>query len=438
MNVSPEKVMGCFLGMAIGDAMGRAVNGLKPEAIRQIFGTIEEYKDIRNIIGKGIKHYRMQGLYGAPTQCALAVCDGVLANKKKFVEETTINFQSLMKGGPENYFGLFRSSESCLWKAVDSLADRPLAEPNLQCSATSIFVFLSVPLALFHKRWSKTLAGQCFQLGLTFSSHPLEIVGTVLNGFLVTQFLNLQKGNLVSKRKEILQEAAEICAKAEIEIQARVNIFEEKLMGKSLNAFSQTLEGLIGQFEKSEKEVLEWIVNNASLYCNREIKHASEGFVLSLIPLSLYWMFSGEKIFSLASILEKGRQTEKLGALAGSWTGALLGAQAIPEHLKTGLVNSREIRLRGEALFHSRRKKDAKTLATMETALTNKEAEEAKRYQPKDTKKGLKPVSIDFWEDEDEEENIPSKEDRAQWRKYQKEKTKSKRDRRKNLPDDFF
>ena len=44
MNISPEKVMGCFLGMAIGDAMGRAVNGLKPEAIRQIFGTIEDYK----------------------------------------------------------------------------------------------------------------------------------------------------------------------------------------------------------------------------------------------------------------------------------------------------------------------------------------------------------------------------------------------------------
>ncbi|GIS84806.1 MAG: hypothetical protein CM1200mP16_11060 [Nitrospina sp.] len=32
----------------------------------------------------------------------------------------------------------------------------------------------------------------------------------------------------------------------------------------------------------------------------------------------------------------------------------------------------------------------------METALTNKEAEEAKRYQPKDTKKGLKPVSMIF------------------------------------------
>ena len=71
MDSNPEEVMGCFLGMAVGDAMGRAVKGLKPEAIRQIFGTIEDYKDVRNIIGKGTKNYRMQGLYGAPTQCKI-------------------------------------------------------------------------------------------------------------------------------------------------------------------------------------------------------------------------------------------------------------------------------------------------------------------------------------------------------------------------------
>ena len=51
MDSNPEEVMGCFLGMAVGDAMGRAVKGLKPEAIRQIFGTIADYKDVRNIIG---------------------------------------------------------------------------------------------------------------------------------------------------------------------------------------------------------------------------------------------------------------------------------------------------------------------------------------------------------------------------------------------------
>jgi ADP-ribosylglycohydrolase len=436
MESDPDKVMGCFLGMAVGDAMGRAVSGLKPEAIGQIFGAIEDYKDVKKVVGKGIKRYRMKGLYGAPTQCALAVCDGVLTNKKKFLEETLRNIQSLSKGGPENHFGVFRSSESCLWKAVDLFEDQLIAEPTPQSSATALFTSLSVPLALFHKKWSKTLAAQCLDLALTFSSHPQEVVGTVLNGFLVTQFLTLQEDELISKRKEILQESAEICVQIESQYQARVNVFEDEATTKSINAFSQTLEGLIPQLEKSEKEALQWIVDNASAYTKREIRHASQGFVLTLIPLVLHWILSRENKFLLASVFAQGRETEKLGTLAGAWSGAVYGAQAIPENLKTGLVNSREIRLRGEALFQRRMKKDMKPLADMETALTAKESEEAKRYQPKEVKKILKPIAIDFWEDE--EDILPSKEDRAQWRKFQKEKTKSKRDRRKNLPDEDF
>lgn len=436
MESDSDKVLGCFVGMAVGDAMGRAVNGFKPEAIRQIFGTLEDYKDVRNVIGKGVKRYRMKGLYGAPMQCALAVCDAILTNKKKFLEETALNFQNLAEGGPKNYFGLFRSSESCLWKAVDLLSGSVLSESTPLKSATALFVSLSVPLALFHKKWSKTLADHCSQVALTFSSHPLEVVGAVLNGFLVSRFLNLQASELLTRRKEILQEAVEVCAQAEVEFKAKINVFEDELTVKSANGFSQTLKGLAGQFEKPEEEALQWIVNNAALYSNRKIKYASQGFVLSLFPLALYWIFNDKRDFSLTSIFEQGRETEKLGMLAGAWTGALLGIQAIPENLKIGLVNSREIRLRGEALCRRRIKKDIKPLAAMETALTAKEAEEAKRCWPKETKKILKPVSVDYWKDE--EHHVPSKEDRAQWKKFQKEKSKSKRDRRRNLPDDFF
>jgi len=436
MDSNPEEVMGCFLGMAVGDAMGRAVKGLKPEAIRQIFGTIEDYKDVRNIIGKGARNYRMQGLYGAPTQCALAVCDGILKNKKKFIEETVYNFKNLSNGGPENYFGAFRSSESHLWKAVNLLDDRLLTEPTLLSSATGSFTSLSVPLALFYKNWSKTLASQCFQLAMVFSSHPLEIVGSVLNGFLVTRFLSIEGNALAQKRKEILQEAVEVCIQAEMEYQSSFKLFENEWVVKSKNAFSHTLQGLIAQIEKPEQEVLQWIVENANGYSNREIRYASQGCVLSLMLLALYWILNRENDFSLSSILRQGRETEKLGSLVGAWTGALQGAQAIPEKLKTGLVNGREIRLRGDALFHRRMKKNAKVLVDMEMALTNKETEEGKRYLPKETRTVLKSINTDSWEDD--EDIVPTKEDRAQWRKFQKEKTKAKRDRRKNLPSDFF
>ena len=233
-----------------------------------------------------------------------------------------------------------------------------------------------------------------------------------------------------------MQEAVEVCVQAEMEYQSSFKLFENEWVVKSKNAFSHTLQGLIVQIEKPEKEVLQWIVENSNVYSNREIRYASQGFVLSLMLFALYWVLNRENNFSLSSILRQGRETEKLGALGGAWTGALQGAQAIPENLKTGLVNGREIRLRGDALFHRRMKKNAKVLVDMELGLTNKEAEEAKHCLPKETRKVLKSIKIDF--SEDEEDIVASKEDRAQLRKFQKEKTKAKRDRRKNLPNDFF
>ena len=242
----------------------------------------------------------------------------------------------------------------------------------------------------------------------------------------MTRFLALQGGELESKRNEILQEAIEICLQVEGEYLNRLNVFEDETIDKSKNAFSNTLKGLMAQIDKPEKDVLQWIVENANGFSNREIRHASQGFVLSIMPLALYWIFNRKNDFSLASIFMKGRETEKLGTLVGAWTGALQGEQSIPEKLRTGLVNGREIRLRGEALFQRRLKKDAKDLIDMEIALTAKEAEEAKRHTPKLTKKVLKPVTMDYWDDE--EDIVPSKEDRVQWRKFQKEKTKSKRE----------
>tara|TARA_B100000686_G_scaffold141197_1_gene148734 strand:+ start:2259 stop:3572 length:1314 start_codon:yes stop_codon:yes gene_type:complete len=437
MDLDPQKVTGCLTGMTIGDAMGRGVNGLKPEAIRQIFGVIDDYKEVHNVVGKGIKNYRMQGLYGAPVQCALAVCDGILTNKKKFLEETVEIFQKLAKGGPENYYGTFRSSENCLWKAVDLMGDRSLAEPTPLNSATGLFAFLSTPLALFYKKWSKTLAEHCLQLTLAFSSHPLEVVGTMLNGFLVTRFLAMEESELISQRKIILEEAEEICLQAESEYQKRLNIFECETIEKYKNAFSNTIQNLIVQIEKPEKEVLQWIVENANGFSNREIRHASQGFVLSLFPLALYWVLNCENGFSLVPILSQGRETEKLGGLLGAWIGAIKGTEAIPENLKTHLVNGNEIRLRGEALYLRKMKKDSKPLVEMEMALTIKEAEEAKRYQPKEKKKSVKTViTLDYLEEE--QDIVPPKEDRAEWRKFQKEKTKSKRNRRKNIPNDLF
>tara|TARA_B100000749_G_scaffold169371_1_gene130475 strand:+ start:1844 stop:3160 length:1317 start_codon:yes stop_codon:yes gene_type:complete len=431
-GVDKDKIIGSWFGMAVGDAMGRSAKGLKPAAIRQIFGTMDDFKDVRPMMGKGIKNYRMQGLYGAPTQCALAVCDALLNNKKQFLQGSVKNFQQLAKAGPEGYFGIYRNHSACLWRAVDLLDDLEDGQVSEQNSSTSLFTTLAVPLALFQGKWSKTLARQCFETCLLMSRNRFEVVGTVLTGFLVTRFLALQpeENLLPSVRQDILPEAEEICQQAEAEYQQRFPESEDGgLKGK--NALSGALRGL------ADKSFLPWLSEYANTFTRSEIRYPSQGFVLTLLPLALHCVLLPPKpdfASTLTHSLGNGRETEMLGALVGALAGALYGFDNIPAGWKSGLVNAKEIRLRAEALSARRGKKEQKHLFDMEAGLTAKEFEEGKRCLTKETKKPSRTQMqlLDLWDEE--ESSLPSKEDRAQWRKLQKEKTKSKRDRRKNIP----
>jgi ADP-ribosyl-[dinitrogen reductase] hydrolase len=427
-----DKVIGSWFGLAVGDAMGRSAKGLKPAAIRQIFGAMDGFKDVRAILGKGIKNYRMQGLYGTPTQCALAVGDALLVNRKQFIKESAKNFQELAKAGPEGYFGIYRNHSACLWRAVDLLDDLEEGQVSEQNSSTSLFTTLAVPLALFQGKWSKTLARQCFEACLLMSRNRFEVVGTVLTGFLVTRFLTLSPEEIPLASDDILREAGEICQQAEAEYLQR---FPESKDEKGSNALSGALKGLADK--SKDPDFLPWLCEYANTFTKLDIRHPSQGFVLTLLPLALQCVLlppDSDFASTLTHSLSHGRETEMLGALVGAWAGALYGFDQIPAPWKSGLVNAKEIRLRAEALSIRRGKKDQKQLFDMESALTAKEFEEGKRCQTKESKKSarLQVQSLDIWDEE--ESSVPSKEDRSEWRKFQKEKTKSKRDRRKNIP----
>ena len=94
-----DKVVGSWFGMAVGDAMGTGVRGLKPQTIAQCFKRDAGYKDVRPFIGKGVKRYRTQGLYGSLTQSALVVCDTLLKSRKADVDAIAKSLAHLATGG---------------------------------------------------------------------------------------------------------------------------------------------------------------------------------------------------------------------------------------------------------------------------------------------------------------------------------------------------
>jgi len=436
MSDLKDKIIGSWMGMAIGDALGQSVKGLKPETVKQYFKKVDGYHDVRPYIGKGIKQYRMAGLYGVQTQRALAVCDSLLKTKKPSGEDLSDVLVRLSAHGPENYFGMFRRPEGCFYKSVQDLPNRVRPLLADQASAYACYFSMAMPLALYQQRPSKTLMQYCIEAALLLSRHPWEVVGTAVTGFITTRLLN-EEG--LPDGAALLNEAAEFCKTAEGWY--RENYPDRfALQEKNPEAMSRTLSDLADQVSQESLENLPgWISANASSYIKTEIVHATQGHALTILPLALVRLLMPGQDFAsaLTGTLNLGREADKLGALIGCWAGAVHGVSGIPGNWQTGLVNGKEIKLRGEALAKRKKGVVGKDLLDMELGLTQKEAEERRKYMPKELQKSAKKASIleDLWMEEETEDTLPQlKEDPRRWREFERDKTRKKRDRRRLLP----
>ncbi len=434
MSHIQDKILGSWFGMAVGDALGQSVKGLKPETVKQYFKQVDGYHDVRPYIGKGIKQYRMAGLYGVQTQRALAVCDSLLKTKKLNGEDISSLLMTLSAHGPENYFGVFRRPEGCFYKSVLDIPNR--AEPLRadQASAYACYCSMAVPLALYQQKPSKTLMQYCIQTSLLLSRHPWEVTGAALTGFITARLLN-EEG--LPEAAALLHEAAEFCETAEAWYRDN---FPDRfaLAEKDPQAMSRTVKDLADRFKGAPESLPAWICDNASSYIGTKIVHATQGHALTLLPLALVQLLTRGGDFApvLTETLNLGREADKRGALVGAWAGALHGFSGIPDSWKSGLVNGREIRLRGEALAKRKKGLAGRDLLEMELGLTQKEAEERRKYLPKEARKTATkaPVLEDLWlEEEAEDSLLQLREDPRRWRQFEKEKTRKKRDRRRNL-----
>src|SRR5579863_4641625 len=73
-----DRVRGCLLGMAVGDALGAPLEGLSSQQIRAHYGLVVDYVDGARAWKKKPYRWRLPGLYSDDTQQALVLSDVVL------------------------------------------------------------------------------------------------------------------------------------------------------------------------------------------------------------------------------------------------------------------------------------------------------------------------------------------------------------------------
>ncbi|CAI2719538.1 ADP-ribosylglycohydrolase family protein [Nitrospina watsonii] len=431
-----DKALGSWYGMAVGDALGQSVKGLKPETVKQFFKQVDAYHDVKAFLGKGVKRYRMQGLYGVQTQAALAVSEVLLTTKKAHPEAIADVLMRMGANGPEGYYGVFRRPEGCFYKTVESFPNRAQIMTSDDPYAYGAGFSIAIPIAVFMKRDSVTFRTQCVEAARLFSRHPWELVGTALAGYLVTRCLELEPGEQPGALKHLFAEASAFCEEVEASLQGeQAELWHA--VEKDGAAFSQTLRQLDQRYTPGESAACgRWIAENASHFCGMAITHPTQGHALTLLPFALLMLVEGRNGFEavVTATLNHGREADKLGALVGAWAGALYGYDAISSAWQSGLVNAKEIKARGESLARRKMLKGDKDLVAMELGLTNKEAEERKRFLPKEAKKTAKAAGVldDLWLEEEPQDTFAQlKEDPYKRRKFERDKAKKKRDRRR-------
>ncbi len=425
------------MGLAIGEALGLSVRGLKPATISQCFGKMDDYKDVRPYLGKGVKHYHMKGLYGAMTQRALVVSDCLLQLKKTDGDHILESMRTLAQGGPEGNFGLFRHSHHDFNQALTDSINRSHLLDSGRMSCDLSYATLAVPIALYCRQFKRNQLTDYLETGLLWTHHPLEAIGLLLTGYVTTQCLQLdpQKGIAVSESERILTELIETCELAEQWFERNAYGMWKETESNEKNVFSRTLKVLTSRLKNNLPDIDGWICENASAFYNTEIRYPVQKYVLTLFPFALSLLLKPGNTFSglLAQATGLGREADKSGAILGAWMGAIVGASKIPPGLKSGLVNFKEMKLRAECLYSRKNSGALKNLVEMESGLTRKEFEEKKKWEskiPKKTSANKVPKKISGQTFLEETVDL-KKEDPYQWRKLQKEKTKSKRDRRK-------
>jgi len=354
MSTTPnrlERFRGCLLGLAVGDALGAPLIGMKSAHVRQVYGEIDDYVDAA-LAWKG-RPYRwaLPGLYTNNTQRALAMAD-VLARdgrcEPRALAEVLVEMADAhVEGGA---CGCHRRVSRNFRAALERMR-LPEGDPSA-CGGTSPGCGAAArvaPLALFYAGQPDPLARAVIETTLVTHRDARSLAAALAVALAVAQAVG-QVGN--PSRRSRTAEAARLLAE------------QMKDAWQSLPAISQPLQtgfqsvplalDLLPRLLEEGDDTLayESIVREANRCApERPVHDPSEGFAPAAASTALYLALSGRSFpEAVAAAVSLGRDAHDVGAMVGAIVGAREGVEAIPAPWISRLRNAGQVRLRADNL----------------------------------------------------------------------------------------
>ncbi|RJP56496.1 MAG: hypothetical protein C4541_12250 [Candidatus Auribacter fodinae] len=431
-----DKSCGTIIGSAIGDALGAPVEGLRPGHIKTLFKRLDSFVDVQQFKKKGIKYFRMKGLYTDDTQQVLAVCDTLIIHNSLTPDILSDTFISMSKHTMYGDCGVFRGSGYCFRKTMQSYLNGAEWDQAEGSTAGCMAAVRIPPVAIYYIDDPVQMKLKIIEAALVTHKDPIGISAALWQGSLIAQLLRLSPDAPLDI-DGLLSYCAGFCREGEELLASQYSHLLYASHPDGIYAVSNMIPQFSKILQSSDSTAIDlFILEYARQYASQPLHKLTVPYALTLVPLAMRIFFLSHTSFydPVVEAVNMGGDTDTLASLVGALTGSYRGFSAIPGRWVEGLVNMNQIKARAEALVKSKKGLELQELTEMEKKLTHKEFDFRQKFESaqfsKSSGSALKKKTIS--DEDDYEELKPSRKNKADWRQHEREKSMQKRMRRQN------
>jgi len=342
-----DRVRGCLLGMAIGDALGAPLEGLGAQQIRAHYQLVTDYVDGARAWKKKPYRWRLPGLYSDDTQQALVLCDVVLELGRICPDRVAKVYLDLAtpEGG---YAGAHRGVGRSFRQVLADLKRGVSPDRTGQASAGIGAAMRIAPLPLYFTDDPDALHEAVMAASLMTHRDIRSLSGALAVAHAVRRLI---AG--AGRDPSFLFRVAADVAKGEERIarEAGGSVASLQAHGRSLSQAIANAEPLL---DIPRERALAALAEEANRHGAEPVcRRATMGFPPACIPTCLYLLLTTDNFEeALTEVVNLGGDADSTGAILGALAGAHFGVDSIPTRWLEGLQNREGIEARALALAH--------------------------------------------------------------------------------------
>ncbi|MGO8898739.1 MAG: ADP-ribosylglycohydrolase family protein [Isosphaeraceae bacterium] len=364
-----DRVRGCLLGLAIGDALGAPLEGLTTQQIKTHYGRVKNYVDGVQAWKRKPYRWRLRGLYSDDTQQALALCDVLIDHQR--IEQQRLAELYLALATPKGSFvgahrGIGRSFRQVLIELENGVPPRRSGQKTAGIGAAMRIA--PVPLYFDDDR------DAMFESAMAASIMTHRDVRSLSGALLVAHAVRRLVTGEPRDPGLLLWVAADVARDEERIAEEYGDVVIS--YDRHARALPRAIAHVESILDLSRERALSALVEEANRHgAQPACERPTMGFPPACIPTCLYLLFTTDSFEeALTEVVNLGGDTDTAGAILGALAGAHYGIGQIPRRWLDGLQNRAGIDARASALAQrSAHGLDIPDLVATEQELTRKE-----------------------------------------------------------------